>query len=92
MALDIRHIFNAPNVEEAHRLLQSTIGKSPKLSEWLEVQMPKHHQLEIRTTNLAECVNREIKRRTHERLITAILVEMAEEWLDTDRVYLKMNE
>ena len=65
--------------------------------------MPKHHQLKIRTINLTERVNREIKRRTQvvsifpsdkscERLITAILVEMAEEWLDTDRVYLKMNE
>lgn len=116
VALDIRHIFNAPNIEEANRLLKLTIGKyeksASKLSEWLEVsipeglqvfQMPKHHQIKIRTTNLAERVNREIKRRTQiisifpsdkscERLITAILVEMAEEWLDTDRVYLKMNE
>lgn len=33
-----------------------------------EFQMPKHHHLKIRTTNLAK------------------------EWLDTDRVYLKMNK
>ncbi len=116
VALDIRHIFNAPNIEEANRLLKLTMDKyeksAPKLSEWLEVsipeglqvfQMPKHHQIKIRTTNLAERVNREIKRRTQvvsifpsdescERLITAILVEIAEEWMDTDRVYLKMNE
>ena len=74
------------------------------IPEGLQVfQMPKHHQIKIRTTNLAERVNREIKRRTQvvsifpsdescERLITAILVEIAEEWVDTDRVYLKMNE
>ena len=56
VASDIRHIFNAPNHQEAKRLLQSTIGKyeksAPKLSHWLEVsipeglqvfQMPKHH-------------------------------------------------
>ena len=116
VALDIRHIFNAPNIEEANRLLKLTIDKyeksAPKLSKWLEVsipeglqvfQIPKHHQIKIRTTNLAERVNREIKRRTHvvsifpsdescERLITAILVEIAEEWMDTDRVYLKMTE
>jgi len=30
VSLDIRHIFNAPNVEEAHRLLKSTIGKYEK--------------------------------------------------------------
>ncbi len=30
VALDIRHIFNAPNHEEAKRLLQSTIGKYEK--------------------------------------------------------------
>ena len=82
--------------EEANRLLKSTIRKygklAPKLSEWLEVsipeglqvfQMPKHHQIKLRTTNLAERVNREIKRHTQvvsifpseascERLITAI--------------------
>lgn len=116
VALDIRHIFNAPNIEEANRLLKLTMDKyeksAPKLSEWLEAsipeglqvfQMPKPHQIKIRTTNLAERVNREIKRRTQvvsifpsdescERLITAILVEIAEEWMDTDRVYLKMNE
>ena len=116
VASDIRHIFNAPNDSEANRLLKSTISKyeksAPKLSEWLEVsipeglqvfQMPKHHQIKLRTTNLAERVNREIKRRTQvvsifpseascERLITAILVETADEWLGTDRIYLKMNE
>ena len=116
VAIDIRHIFNAPNREEAKRLLQLTIGKyeksAPKLSQWLEVsipegllvfQMPKHHQIKLRTTNLAERVNREIKRRTQvvsifpseascERLITAILVETADEWLGTDRIYIKMNE
>ena len=74
------------------------------IPEGLQVfQMPKHHQIKIRTKSLAERVNREIKRRTQvvsifpsdescERLITAILVEIAEEWVDTDRVYLKMNE
>ena len=116
VASDIRHIFNAPNHEEAKRLLQSIICKyeksAPKLSQWLEVsipeglqvfQIPKHHQIKLRTTNLAERVNREIKRRTEvvsifpseascERLITAILVETADDWLGTDRFYLKMNE
>ena len=44
VAIDIRHIFNAPNDEEAKRLLKSTISKyeksAPKLSEWLEVSIP----------------------------------------------------
>ena len=49
VASDIRHIFNAPNDEEANRLLKSTISKyeksAPKLSEWLEVSIPEGLQV-----------------------------------------------
>jgi len=52
--------------------------------------------------NFAERVNREIKRRTQvvytfssetscERLITSLLVETADGWLGTDRIYLKLK-
>ena len=49
------------------------IFNAPKLSEWLEnsipeglqvFQIPEAHRVEIRTINLAERINREIKRRT----------------------------
>ena len=56
----------------------------------------------LRTSNLAERVNREIKRRTRiasifpsaescERLVTAILIEISEEW-ESSTVYLSMDE
>ena len=59
--------------------------------------------IKIRTTNLAERINREIKRRTQvvsifpcdkscERLITAVLVEIDDGWLESNHIYLKINE
>lgn len=104
VADDIRIIFNAHNKEEAERLLKITVTKysqtASKLSNWLENNIPeglnifhfdKTHRIKIRTSNLAERVNREIKRRTTvvnifssvsacERLITGVLIEIDEKW------------
>jgi len=66
-------------------------------------QMPEEHQVKIRTTNLAERINRELKRRTRvvsifpydkscERLISAVLVAIDDGWIESDHVCLKMNE
>jgi transposase-like protein len=63
---------------------------------------PSMHRRKIRTTNLLERINKEIKRRTRVatlfpneasclRLISAILAEISEEW-ETGRVYMKMHE
>ena len=63
---------------------------------------PKKHQRRIRTTNLLERLNREIKRRADvvqifpseeacERLIGALCMEWSEEWI-TDRRYLDMTD
>lgn len=116
VAKNIRHIFNAPNLEEAKRLLALTIVKyekdAPKLSDWLEnniteglqvFQMPEDHRVRLRTTNLAERMNREIKRRTQvvsifpseqscERLISAVLAEIDDDWIESCHVYLKIND
>jgi putative transposase len=104
VAADIRAIFNAPNRNEAGRLLAETVKKysesAPRLSVWMEenleqgltvMSFPVEHQRRLRTTNLCERVNREIKRRTRvvsifpnarslERLVTAVLMEMSEDW------------
>ncbi|NDH08805.1 MAG: hypothetical protein EBY16_04190 [Gammaproteobacteria bacterium] len=59
--------------------------------------------MKIRTTNLAERINREIKRRTQvasifpcdkscECLITAVLAEIDDEWLELNHIYLKIKE
>lgn len=77
VALDLKAIFNAPNDQDARRLLQIFIVKyqktAPKLAAWAEenipqglvvFQMPVAHQRRLRTTNPLERVNRELKRRT----------------------------
>ena len=114
VAQDIRDIFNAPDLEEADRLLGLTIEKyrpkASKLSEWMEnnlqegfavFKIPKHHRKRLRSTNMVERLNKEIKRRTRVaglfpnessllRLVSAILMETSEEW-ETGKAYLRMK-
>lgn len=63
---------------------------------------PKEHWRRLRTTNNLERISQEIKRRTRVvrifpneaaclRLISAILMEISEEW-ETGRVYLSFND
>ena len=63
---------------------------------------PEAHWRRIRTTNIVECPNWEIRRRTRVvsifpneasclRLITALLMETSEAWV-TGRVYLSMTD
>lgn len=77
VAQAIRDVFNAPNREEADRMLGVLIDRyrqsAPALVEWAEVnlpegltvfELPKAHRLRLRTTNGLERLNRELKRRT----------------------------
>jgi putative transposase len=104
VAADLRAIFNAPSRVEADRLLAATVKKytesAPRLSEWMEANIyqgltvmsfPVEQQKRLRTTNLNERINRELKRRTRvvgifpnaaslERLATAVLMEIDEDW------------
>ena len=115
VAADIRSIFNAPDREEADRLLAKTIDKYSKkagrLALWMEENipegltvfaMPEKHRRRLRTTNMVERQNREIKRRTRVsglfpneasllRLVSAILMEVSEEWESADKAYLKLK-
>ena len=114
VAQDIRDIFNAPDRKEAERLLEITVkkyrSKAGRLAEWMETslpegfsifKLPKHHWKRIRTTNMVERLNRELKRRTRVaalfpnessllRLASAILMEISEEW-ETGKTYLNMR-
>lgn len=66
--------------------------------------LPEHHRRRMRTSNPIErAVQQEIKRRTLKvrvfpngdsllRLVTAVLVEIDEEWATTDRVYINMED
>ncbi len=67
-------------------------------------RLPAHHRKRMRTSNPMErAIQQEIKRRTSKvrvfpneaallRLVTAILVEIDEEWATTDRVYIVMTD
>jgi transposase-like protein len=115
VAETIRTIFNAPNRAEADRLLNMAMVTyekiAPQLSQWMEVHIPEgltifefksSHRRRLRTSNLAERVNRELKRRTRvasifpnvascERLVTGLLIEISEAW-ESGKVYLSMEE
>jgi transposase-like protein len=77
IAEDIRNIFNAPDLNEAQRLLDLTIQKytntASRLATWMQnnlpdgfavFTLPKAHRRRLASTNMLERVNREIKRRT----------------------------
>lgn len=111
VAADIRTIFNADSLslaEERLRVLGDKYAKSaPRLSEWMQTaipegltvfNLPEHKRKRLRTSNMSETLNTQIKRRTkvaglfpttHSilRLVTAILMEISEEW-ETGKVYL----
>ena len=115
VAEDIRNMFNAPNQAEAKRLLDLAVIKytstESKLATWMEENIPqsfsvftrpKLHQKKVRTSNMAERINKEIRRRTKVvgifpndasclRLISALLCETHEEWMQGN-VYLKKEE
>lgn len=110
----LRAVFDAPDRPEAERQLGLAVQKyrttAPKLAEWLEAnvpqsltafQLPASHRRRLRTTNMLERVNREIKRRTRVatmfpneasalRLVSAVLMEISEEW-ETSRKYVTME-
>ena len=112
VAANIRNIFNAPDKEEAERLLGKAVEKyrktATKLSVWMEenipegfavFDMPTKHRRRLRTSNMIERLNREIRRRTRVSslfpneeallcLVSAILMEVSEEWEAADKAYL----
>ena len=115
VAAQLREIFNAASLPLAEALLTkmvSTYGKSaPELAAWLEKNvpesftvfaLPKEHRVFLRTSNLAERVNQELKRRTRVarifpnpksllRLVTALLCDISEDWETSSQTYLNMN-
>jgi putative transposase len=114
VAESIRAIFNAENLTEAERMLKLSISKyekeMPQLAAWMEKNIsegltvfnfPAVHRKRLRTSNIAERINQEMRRRTQivrvfpntqacERLIGAILMETYEGW-QTDCVYLTVQ-
>ena len=108
---DLRGVFNAPDRHEADRLLAQLVQKyaenAPDLAAWMETdipegltvfELPETHRRRLRTTNMLERLNQEIKRRTRVatlfpneasllRLTSAILSEVSDDW-ETGKIYL----
>jgi transposase-like protein len=116
VSADIRAIFNTPDRDEAERLLERFIDRyrdtAPKLARWAEEALPEgftvfslppSHRRRLRTTNLVERWNEEIRRRTRVarlfpneasclRLVSAVLMEIAEDWQTADKRYVTFGD
>ena len=112
VAEDIRRIFDADDRAHADTKLLAfvkTYEKSaPKLAAWAEENIPeglsvfnfpKADRKRLRTSNMCETLNSQIKRRTRVvclfpnessllRLVTGVLIEISDEW-ETGKIYLK---
>jgi len=106
---ELRWMYERRNVEEARRDLKSWLekwsGKYPRLCAWVEsnieetwtfYRLPLAHHKHLKSTNLLERFNQEIKRRTLVvrifpdersclRLVRAVAAEQHEEWMEGSR-------
>jgi len=111
---ELRWIYDRRDIQEAQRDLAAWIskwqGKYPRLVDWVEgsigetltfYRLPRAHHKHLKSTNMLERLNEEIKRRTRvvrifpnaascERLVRALCVETHEAWLEASR-YLNMS-
>jgi transposase-like protein len=111
---ELRWIYDRRDSQEANRDLAAWIGKwqgkYPKLVDWAEnnigetltfYRLPRAHHKHMKSSNMLERLNEEIKRRTRVvrifpnvpsclRLIRALCVETHETWLEDNR-YLNMT-
>jgi len=111
VAADIRSIFNAESLAIATQKLASMVEKystaAPKLAAWMETNLPDGFTVfsfpepirqRLRTSNLCEMINKQIRRRTRVasifpneasclRLVSAILMELSDDW-ESSNAYL----
>lgn len=111
VAQEIRAVFNSPNQKEAEEKIRQLVKNheknAPKFSRWAEENLlegltvfsqPEQARRKLRTSNSAERLSQELKRRTRVvrvfpsvesllRLATAVLIDKSDEW-ETGRVYL----
>lgn len=104
IAQAVRDVYQALNRSEAEGRLKEAVVKyekrAPKFSQWFEenglegmtfYSRPRGHWKKVRTVNVVERLNEEVKRRTRvarlfpneascERLVTAVVAEIHDEW------------
>lgn len=114
VASELRQVLQAPTRFQAEALLKAMVERYRKtateLADWLETNVPEslavlslppEHRVRMRTSNAAERLNQEIKRRTRVarvfpgsesllRLVSAVLNEIDDDWAAA-KSYLNMN-
>jgi len=114
VAAELRQVLHASTRPQADALLNTMAAQyrksAPELADWLEANVPEsltvlslppEHRTRMRTSNGAERLNQEIKRRTRVarvfpnpdsllRLVTAVLAEISDEW-ESGKIHLNMN-
>jgi putative transposase len=112
---ELRWIYDRRELAEVRRDIAAWLAKwqakHAKLCDWVEenieetltyYRLPLSHHKHMKSTNMLERLNQEIKRRTHVvrifpspasclRLVRALAVETHEEWLESPR-YLNMED
>jgi putative transposase len=111
---ELRWLYDRRNLKEAQQDLQAWVKRwekrYPKLTDWVEAEigetlnfyrLPRQHHKHLKSTNMLERLNEEIKRRTRVvrifpnaasclRLVRALCAETHEGWLEDHR-YLNME-
>jgi transposase-like protein len=111
---ELRWLYDRRNLAEAQRDLAAWLArwarKYPKLTDWVEenigstlsfYRLPRQHHRHLRSTNMLERLNEEIRRRTRvvrifpntascQRLVRALCAETHETWLE-DKRYINMD-
>jgi len=111
---ELRWLYDRRSLDEARKDLANWLAKwqerYPKLCEWAEANIeetftfyryPLAHHKHLKSTNMLERINEELKRRTHvirifpnaqscQRLLRALCVEIHEGWIEQHR-YLNME-
>jgi putative transposase len=112
--MELRWIYDRRDLDEARQDLASWLqkwsGRYPKLCDWVEsnieetlsfYRLPQQHHKHMKSTNMLERINEELKRRTLVvrifpdaaaclRLVRALTVEIHEDWIEATR-YLNME-
>lgn len=112
---ELRWLYDRRSLDEARRDLAAWLKKwaerYPRLVAWAEEEieetltfyrLPRRHHKHLKSTNMLERLNEELKRRTHVvrifpnreaclRLVRALAVETHENWLEAHR-YLNMED
>ena len=112
--MELRWLYDRRSIEEVKTDLAAWLkkweGRYPKLCAWVEENIeetftfyrwPKAHHKHLKSTNMLERLNQEIKRRTHVvrifpnaasclRLVRALAAEVHEDWIEQHR-YLNME-